>query len=53
MIFGTDGLYPSELCGRIVLYSLLHFSVSSCTSANEWKISLLSSSSRNFLLKLS
>ena len=35
IVSGTGGRYPSELWGRIVLYSRLHLSLSICTSFNE------------------
>ena len=32
---GAGGLYPSAECGRLVLYSIRHFSITICASFNE------------------
>jgi hypothetical protein len=49
-----DGFAPQGAeCGRFVLYITRHFSITTCASFNEWKISPFKHSSRNFPLKLS
>ena len=48
MASGAGGLYPRELCGLMVLYSLLQFSISTLASRSVVKIFPLRSSSLSF-----
>ena len=50
---GASGLQPSAKCGRMVLYSIRHHSITICASFSEQKISPFKHSSRIFPLKLS
>ena len=53
IVSGAGGLYPKELCGRTVLYSIRQRSINTFASRSVSNTSRLSSSSRNLPLKLS